>query len=88
MAVRDFNAEFRSNMWVEASFIGRAPVVKGVRRGARGRVSILEYRFFHYFVRLREGLPPQRYYPQLPEGYEAAANFIAEERARTIDKAL
>nr|CAD7460004.1 unnamed protein product [Timema tahoe] len=62
MAVAKHNVEFKSNLWVAESFVGKGHVVKGVRRHARGRVGKVEYFHCHYFVRLEEGTPPDHYY--------------------------
>jgi len=62
LAVNQHNIEFRSNLWVAESFVGRGQYLKGMRKHARGRYGIIEYRYCHYFVRLEEGPPPKHYY--------------------------
>lgn len=69
MAVNRHNVEYKSNLWVAESFVGKGRVFKGVRRHGRGRMGRVEYKHCHYFVRLEEGEPPKHYYqkPQTPE---------------------
>lgn len=65
MAIKRHNVEYKSNLWVSESFVGKGRYYKGMRRHARGRVGVVEYKHCHYFVRLEEGEPPKHYY--LPE---------------------
>ncbi|CAG2198256.1 MRPL22 [Mytilus edulis] len=58
IAVKDHNVEFKSNMWVEDSFMKQSAIVKGFRIMGRGRGSRVRYRYVHYFLRLREGNHP------------------------------
>ncbi|KAJ8297765.1 hypothetical protein KUTeg_024296 [Tegillarca granosa] len=81
MAVRDFNVEFKSNLWIESSNTGKGKVVKGITKKNPG---IIHYRYSHYFVRLREGTPPKDYYPRRPTGYEKMEDYIKEQRSRRI----
>lgn len=62
LAINDHNVEFKSNLWVAESFVGKGYVMKGARRHARGRFGIVKYKHCHYFVRLEEGPPPKHYY--------------------------
>ncbi|KAI5641996.1 ribosomal protein l22p/L17e domain-containing protein [Phthorimaea operculella] len=62
LAVKEHNVEFRSNLWVAESFVGKGMTIKGVRRHARGRLGSVRYTYCHYFVRLEEGKPPKDYY--------------------------
>ncbi|XP_026765367.1 39S ribosomal protein L22, mitochondrial [Galleria mellonella] len=66
LAVREHHVEFRSNLWIAESFAGKGPVIKGLRRHARGRLGEVRYQYCHYFVRLEEGKPPQDYYKLNP----------------------
>ncbi|XP_055704724.1 39S ribosomal protein L22, mitochondrial [Phlebotomus papatasi] len=63
LAVEQHNVEFKSNLWVAESFVGKAKYFKGIRRHARKRIGEVEYKHCHYFVRLEEGPPPANYYP-------------------------
>ena len=39
--------------------------MKGMRRHARGRFGMVEYKYMHYFVRLEEGPPPKKYFDKV-----------------------
>ncbi|KAH9499456.1 54S ribosomal protein L22, mitochondrial [Bulinus truncatus] len=84
MAVRDHNVEFKSNMWISDSFCTRGIIVKGLRRHARARHGIIQYRYTNYFLRLREGKPPKDYYPPEMTGNELMENYIKKQRERRI----
>lgn len=88
IAVKDHNVEFKSNMWVEDSFVKQSAIVKGFRIMGRGRGSRVRYRYVHYFLRLREGKPPKHYYPPPETGYEKMENYIKDQRKRRIVLAL
>ncbi|KAK9500283.1 hypothetical protein O3M35_001571 [Rhynocoris fuscipes] len=66
LAVEKHNVEYKTNLWIAESFVGKGNYIKGVRRHARGRVGKVEYKYCQYFVRLEEGKPPKNYY-NLPE---------------------
>merc|ERR1711894_248593 len=85
MAVRDHNVEFKSNLWIESSYSEPGRTIKGIRKHGRGqRFGVVRYRSSHYFVRLREGLPPKEYYPAKPTGYEKMEEYIKLQRSRRI----
>ncbi|KAL5011383.1 hypothetical protein ScPMuIL_009934 [Solemya velum] len=88
IAVRDHNVEYKSNLWIAQSFVGKAHTIKGARKHARPRYGVVHYRYCHYFVRLMEGLPPAHYYPLPQTGYEKIDEYITEQRARRIIRAL
>jgi len=88
MAVRDHNVEYKSNLWIEDSFVRKAKTVYGLRRHAKGRFCRIHYRYTHYFLRLREGRPPKHYYPPRPTGHEMVEGTLAGLRARTIQGSL
>jgi large subunit ribosomal protein L22 len=88
MAVRDHNVEYKSNLWIEDSFVRRAKTVYGLRRHAKQRYGRIHYRYTHYFLRLREGRPPKYYYPPRPTGHEMVAGYLEALRQRTIQKSL
>jgi len=84
MAVEDHNVEYKSNLWVAESFVGKGIVIKGMRRCARKRVGRIEYFHSHYFVRLEEGTPPKHYYPAPKTGPEMLEAYMKELRDRQI----
>lgn len=89
MAVARHNVEFKSNLWVAESFVGKGRVFKGVRRHGRGRFGRVEYKHVHYFVRLEEGPPPKHYYlpyPKTPE--EQFDEWMESMRRRKIVHSL
>lgn len=66
----------------------KAKTVKSLRRHARGRQGLIEYRYTHYFLRLREGRPPKHYYPPRPTGNEMVEEYLRRLRERRIIGAL
>ena len=46
-------------------YLFEATVVKGMRRHARGRFGMVEYKYMHYFIRLEEGPPPKKYFDKV-----------------------
>ncbi|XP_077536366.1 mitochondrial ribosomal protein L22 [Haemaphysalis longicornis] len=84
LAVREHNVEYRSNLWVAESFCGKGATIKGIRRHARGKLGIIQYRFCHYFVRLVEGPPPEHYYDPPLTPSQKLQEFIQELRDRRI----
>jgi len=88
MAVRDHNVEYKSNLWIEDSFVRKAKTVYGFRRHARQRYCRIHYRYSHYLVRLREGRPPKHYYPPRATGHEMLEGYLENMRSRTIAGSL
>lgn len=86
LAVKEHNVEFKTNLWVAESFVGKGPVFKGMRRHAKGRIGKVEYFHCHYFVRLEEGKPPLHYYyhKRPLTGEEMLDNYIQRLRKRKI----
>ncbi|XP_067142054.1 large ribosomal subunit protein uL22m [Centruroides vittatus] len=84
LAVNEHHVEYRSNLWVGESFVGRGRYIKGLRKHARMRFGVVKYRYCHYFVRLVEGPPPKHYYPPEATGYEKLQEYIQELRDRRI----
>jgi len=72
----------------EDSFVGKAKTIKGLRKHARMRFGIIHYRYTHYFVRLREGRPPQHYYPPRPTGNEMLQEYLERLRKRRVFHSL
>lgn len=54
--------------------------MKGLRRHARKRFGVVEYKHCHYFVRLEEGPPPKDYYLPQPDGPSLLKRWIQERR--------
>ncbi|UJR37247.1 hypothetical protein I4U23_029956 [Adineta vaga] len=70
MAVKEHNIEYKSNLWVSQSYTKRALIIKGLRRRPKYSFTAIHYRYFHYMVRLEEGLAPGKeglYGPKWPE---------------------
>lgn len=89
MAVKTHNVEFKSNLWVAESFTGKGYVVKGLRRHARNRPGVIEYKHTHYFVRLEEGKPPKEYYlPHKATPEQQLENWVEEMRNRKVISSL
>ncbi|XP_018786588.1 PREDICTED: 39S ribosomal protein L22, mitochondrial [Bactrocera latifrons] len=89
MAVKQHNVEYKSNLWIAESFVGKGRVFRGLRRHARGRQGIVEYKHCHYFVRLEEGEPPKDYYlpaQQTPE--QQLEKWIEQMRSRKVINSL
>ncbi|BFZ24231.1 hypothetical protein BsWGS_27270 [Bradybaena similaris] len=84
MAVRDHNVEFKSNLWIADSFVVKGITVKGIRKHARARQGIIHYRYCNYFVRLREGKPPEHYYPPEKTGNDLMADYIRKHREKRV----
>ncbi|XP_071452520.1 large ribosomal subunit protein uL22m [Hetaerina americana] len=94
LAVEKHNVEFKSNLWVAESFVGKGRLVKGLRRHARKRAGEIRYNFCHYFVRLEEGRPPpsQKHYyahsqPVLTQ-QDMLDNWLKKMRSRKIISSL
>ncbi|PSN54360.1 39S ribosomal protein L22 [Blattella germanica] len=90
MAVEQHNVEFKSNLWVAESFVGKGLVVKGMRRHAKMRFGKVEYFHCHYFVRLEEGTPPKDYYyhNRRLTGPELLQKWLDKMRNRKIPSTL
>jgi large subunit ribosomal protein L22 len=89
MAVKSHNVEFKSNLWVAESFNGRGYMLKGLRRHARGRPGVIEYKHTHYFVRLEEGKPPKHFYlPHPMTPVEQLSKWMDEMRKRKVINSL
>ncbi|XP_046671881.1 39S ribosomal protein L22, mitochondrial-like [Homalodisca vitripennis] len=85
LAVEEHNVEFKSNLWVAESFVGKGLTVKGLRRHARMRPGRIDYRYCHYFVRLEEGPPPKQYYwSEDRSGEGLLKKWLQEKRDRAI----
>uniref|UniRef100_W8B5Q3 Large ribosomal subunit protein uL22m n=1 Tax=Ceratitis capitata TaxID=7213 RepID=W8B5Q3_CERCA len=89
MAVRQHNVEYKSNLWIAESFVGKGRYFRGIRRHARGRQGRVEYKHCHYFVRLEEGQPPKDYYlPAAQSPEQQLEKWIQEMRSRKVINSL
>ncbi|XP_008546528.1 39S ribosomal protein L22, mitochondrial [Microplitis demolitor] len=89
IAVEQHNVEFKSNLWVSESFVGKGVTVKGIRRHSRARVGRIDYRHVHYFVKLEEGKPPKNYYlPEPPTQEGLLDDWLVKMRKRKIINTL
>jgi large subunit ribosomal protein L22 len=66
----------------------RAHTVKGLRKQYRRQPAILSYRYSHYILRLREGRPPEHYYPRRMTGHEKMADYLNQLRERKVYHSL
>uniref|UniRef100_A0A8C8RG75 Large ribosomal subunit protein uL22m n=1 Tax=Pelusios castaneus TaxID=367368 RepID=A0A8C8RG75_9SAUR len=82
MAVKDFNVEFKSNLYIADSFSGKGHYLKRIRYHGRGMFGIMEKVKCHYFVKLVEGRPPPPEPPQT--GFDQAKEYVQQLRNRTI----
>ncbi|KAK7582218.1 hypothetical protein V9T40_013663 [Parthenolecanium corni] len=90
IGINDHNVEFRSNLWVAESFCGKGVVIKGIRRNAKGRITVIRYRYCNYYLRLEEGLPPEDYYCKnhLKSGPKLLDQWFTSIRSRKIHNSL
>ena len=59
LAVDEHNVEFRSNLWVAESFATKGKVLKGVRKHARGRMSVVSYNYIRKIISTEDLLSVQ-----------------------------
>ncbi|CAN0275339.1 large ribosomal subunit protein uL22m [Petromyzon marinus] len=103
MAVNHHNVEFRSNLYVAESFVGKGMYLKRLRYHGRGMFGIMDKVRCHYFVKLVEGPPPsaaelqRARYPveharsplaHLRSPIEQARLYVKELRQRTVPHSL
>ncbi|KAH0555429.1 39S ribosomal protein L22, mitochondrial-like [Cotesia glomerata] len=89
LAVEKHNVEFKSNLWVSESFVGKGVTVKGIRRHARARIGRVDYKHVHYFVKLEEGKPPKNYYLPEPQTKQSLLEeWLDQMRHRKITNSL
>ncbi|RZF38480.1 hypothetical protein LSTR_LSTR006075 [Laodelphax striatellus] len=91
LAVEEHNVEFKSNLWVAESRVGKGLTIKGMRRHAKMRVGVIKYRYCHYLIRLEEGKPPAKgeYYWHGPnDGPSLLDDWLAMMRRRKIISSL
>ncbi|XP_022084522.1 39S ribosomal protein L22, mitochondrial-like [Acanthaster planci] len=80
-AVKNHNVEFKSNLHIADAFVGKGEYDHAMRIHAKGRFSILDLVYSHFFVCLREGPPPKEVETT---GYDQAQHYIDSLRKRTI----
>lgn len=83
IAVEDHNVEFKSNLWIEESFVNTAKRVKAMAASKQVTLS-----YCHYYVRLSEGKPPKHYFVPEKTGYQKMEEYIKNQRARRIKMSL
>uniref|UniRef100_A0A336MMY7 Large ribosomal subunit protein uL22m n=1 Tax=Culicoides sonorensis TaxID=179676 RepID=A0A336MMY7_CULSO len=89
MAVTKHNVEYKTNLWVAESFCTKGKYFRGIRRHARMRYGIVDYKHCHYFVRLEEGTPPVDYYQKaLPPPKDRLEDWMNKMRNRKITNSL
>ncbi|KAG4079970.1 hypothetical protein HA402_006282 [Bradysia odoriphaga] len=88
MAVERHNVEYKTNLWVAESFVGKGRFIKGARRHARRRIGEVEYKYCHYYVRLEEGKPPVDYYRKNVTPSEQLEKYMQQMRSRKIPNTL
>ena len=90
MAVRDHNVEFKSNLWVQESFVEKGDCIKGFRRHGKLRMGVITYSFVNYCVALEEGRPPpkdQYYVKKRPKSSQQwIEEWLTEHRSKNIPK--
>lgn len=65
--------------------MGKGLTIKGLRRHARKRPGMIDYRYIHYFVTLEEGPPPKQYHwSEDRSGEGLLKKWLEEKRNRTI----
>ncbi|XP_033631432.1 39S ribosomal protein L22, mitochondrial-like [Asterias rubens] len=84
-AVKNHNVEFKSNLHIAQSFVGKGEYDHAMRVHAKGRFSILNLVYCHYFVVLKEGPPPTKIETT---GYDQAQHYIDALRKRTVIHSL
>ncbi|XP_033742292.1 39S ribosomal protein L22, mitochondrial-like [Pecten maximus] len=83
IAVEDHNVEFKSNLWIEESFVNSAMKIKYMTGSKRVNLSSC-----HYYVRLSEGKPPKHYFEPEKTGYQKMEEYIKNQRERNIKWSL
>lgn len=77
-----------SNLYLAESFVGKGIVIKGIRRHARMRMGVVQYKYCHYFLRLEEGTPPKDYYNRIVTPEQQLNQWLEEKRQRRIYNSL
>lgn len=75
-------------MFPAESFVGKGRPIKGIRRHARMRRGIVEYKYCHYYVRLEEGTPPADYYGKNVTPSEQLQKYMEQMRCRKVPNSL
>ncbi|XP_068187284.1 large ribosomal subunit protein uL22m isoform X2 [Antennarius striatus] len=85
MAVRTFNVEYKSNLYVAECFSGRGTCLKRIRYHGRGMAGVMEKVYCHVFVKLVEGAPPT---PPQRTTFDLAKEYVQSLKSRTIIHSL
>ncbi|XP_060096242.1 large ribosomal subunit protein uL22m [Heteronotia binoei] len=86
LAVRKYNVEFKSNLYIARSFSGKGHYLKRIRYHGKGMFGIMDKVKCHYFVKLVEGPPPP---PEAPKtGFDQAKEYVQQLRNRNIVNTL
>ncbi|KAJ1128532.1 hypothetical protein NDU88_006910 [Pleurodeles waltl] len=82
LAVRNYNVEYKSNLYIAQSFSNKGKYLKRIRYHGRGMFGIMDRVYCHYYVKLVEGPPP----PPEPAvtGFDQAKKYVQQLRDRTI----
>ncbi|MEE6478295.1 hypothetical protein FKM82_011809 [Ascaphus truei] len=86
LAVRNYNVEYKSNMYLAQSFSNKGKYLKRIRYHGRGMFGIMDKVYCHYYVKLVEGPPPPKEEPVT--GYQQAQEYVQQLRNRTIINSL
>ncbi|XP_033500857.1 large ribosomal subunit protein uL22m [Epinephelus lanceolatus] len=85
MAVRNYNVEYKSNLYVAESYSGKGRYLKRIRYHGRGMFGIMDKVFCHYFVKLVEGPPPKT---EEKTSFDQAKEYVEGLKNRTIIHSL
>ncbi|XP_053319124.1 39S ribosomal protein L22, mitochondrial [Spea bombifrons] len=86
LAVRNYNVEYQSNLYIAESFSNKGKYLKRIRYHGRGMFGIMDKVYCHYYVKLVEGPPPPQEKPVT--GFEQAQEYVQQLRNRTIIHSL
>ncbi|XP_070553515.1 large ribosomal subunit protein uL22m-like [Ptychodera flava] len=80
-AMQTHNVEFKSNLHIARSFVGKGLYEHAVTYHGRGGSGMASIVYSHYFVKLKEGPPPPK---KIVTGHDKAKEYIEELKQRTI----
>ncbi|MES1906403.1 MAG: 54S ribosomal protein L22, mitochondrial [Paramarteilia canceri] len=87
MAKKDFNVEFRGNLWIEKALVCNSGSLKGLRKTRLGMVQ-LRTRYSHLLIKLVEGQKPKYYYKPPPSKESLAKEYFNSLYSRKIHGGL
>ncbi|XP_042355603.1 39S ribosomal protein L22, mitochondrial [Plectropomus leopardus] len=85
MAVKIYNVEYKSNLYVAESYSGKGKYLKRIRYHGRGMFGIMDKVYCHYFVKLVEGSPPKT---EEKTSFDQAKEYVQSLKNRTIIHSL